>query len=73
MDRFTKCVFTVIAVSLAAIAAKMWAPAEAHAQGLFAGAPTIGEYQDTKTDSDRAKLNRRIPLVRVQGGFVSVN
>ena len=74
MDRFTKAVFAVIAVSLVAIAAKLWAPSgEAHAQGMFSGAPTIGEFRDAKTDEQRDKLNRRIPVIRVQGGYISIN
>ncbi len=73
MDGFTKAVLTVIAVALTLIAAKMWAPGEAHAQGLFSGAPTVGEFQDAKTPEDKQKLFRRIPLVRVQGGTVSIN
>ena len=73
MDRFTKTVLAVIAVALSLIAAKMWAPSEAHAQGFLSGAPTIGEFQDAKTDEARSKLARRVPVVRVQGGSISIN
>ena len=73
MDRFTKAVLAVIAVALVSIAAKMWAPNEAHAHGMFSAAPTVGEFQDVKTDADRQKLLRRIPVVRVQGGSISIN
>ena len=73
MDRFTKAVLTVIAVSLLLIAAKMWVPNEAHAQSMFSAAPTIGEFQDVKSDEARTKLVRRVPIVRVQGGNISIN
>ena len=72
MDRFTKAVLAVIAFSLSLIAAKLWTPSEAHAQGLFSGAPTLGDFQDTKDPEARKKLLRRIPVVRVQGGTVSI-
>ena len=72
MDRFTKFVLAVIAVALLAIAAKPSAP-EAHAQSFLSGAPTVGDFQDAKTPGDKARLLRRIPVIRVQGGTISVN
>ena len=73
MDRFTKAMLAVIAVSLLSIAAKMWGPNEAHAQGFLSGAPTIGEFQDAKTPEDKQRIYRKIPMVRVQGGLISIN
>jgi len=73
MDRFSKVLLTIIAASLVLIAAKLWEPREAHAQGFLSSAPTIGDFQDATTTEQKRKLVRRIPLVRVQGGHVGVN
>lgn len=73
MDGYSKILLTIIAASLVLIVAKLWEPREAHAQGFLSSAPTIGDFQDAKTTEQRQKLVRRIPLVRVQGGFVSTD
>ncbi|RIZ70629.1 MAG: hypothetical protein D0528_01050 [Methylococcales bacterium] len=79
MDSYSKLVFTVIAVSLAIIAAKMLEPKAAYA-GPFSAGPTIGDFIDLREIHDpvklseaRSKLMRGIPLVRVQGGQISAD
>jgi hypothetical protein len=67
MDRISRFLLAVIAVSLAAIAAKLWHPAEAHAQAFLSSAPTVGEFQDAKSGDDKTRLLRRIPVVKVYG------
>ena len=71
MDRYTKTVLSVIAISLSLIAAKMWEPREAHA-GVFGSAPTIGDLLNTKDPEARVRLMNNVPLVRVVGGSISV-
>lgn len=73
MDRYTKVLLTIIAASLVLIAAKLWEPREALAQGFLSSAPTIGDFQDAYSADEKRKLIRRIPLVRVQGGSISVD
>lgn len=79
MDRYSKTVLTMIALSLAFIAVKMWQPQEAHT-GVFSGGPTRGDLLDLREIKDSAKrretrvrLLRSIPLVRIEGGHVEVS
>ncbi len=71
MDRYTKAVLTVIAVSLSMIAVKMWEPREAHA-AVFGSAPTVGDLRNAKDPEARTRLINSVPLVRVFGS-VSVD
>jgi hypothetical protein len=79
MDKYTKLVLTVIAVSLIIIAIKLWEPREAHT-GPFSSGPTVGDLMALREIKDQAKLAaardhliRSIPLVRVQGGQISAD
>ena len=79
MDLYSKGVLTVIAVCLVVIALKQWEPKEAHA-GVFDGTPTVGDLMElrdikdpTKRQEAAQKIMRRVPLVRIQGGSVSVD
>ena len=79
MDRYTKFVLTIIAISLSVIAVKIWEPREARA-GVFGGSPTLGDLlsvKDIKDSKNRQKaykeLMSRIPLVWIQGGRVGAD
>ena len=79
MDFYTKGVLTIIAASLLVIALKQLEPKEAHA-GVFDGSPTVGDLMElqgikdaTKRQETAQKIMRRVPLVRIQGGNVSVD
>ena len=79
MDKYSKFIFTVIAISLVIIAAKVIEPQEAQA-GAFSSSPTVGDLMDLREIQDPAKLSearnriiRNIPLVRVQGGQISAD
>ena len=79
MDRYTKFVLTVIAVSLSVIAFKSLRPTDASA-GVLSPGPTFGDVvalRDIKDPKAHADAQRRlllsVPLVRVQGGFVDTS
>jgi len=79
MDKYTKTVLTIIAVSLTLIVVKLWEPREATA-GVFSGGPTVGDLMALRDIKEPAKLQeakdrlyRSIPLVRVQGGQISAD
>ena len=79
MDRSSKIILAVIAISLTAIAVKLWEPTPANS-GVFSSAPTIGDLYDLKNIKDstkrqeaRTNLMRSIPLVRVQGGHIDAD
>ena len=73
MDRYLKTVLTIIAITLTAIAVRLWEPQPAQA-AMFESAPTVGDMIDvdkitdaTQKNDAALKLMRRIPLVRVHG------
>ena len=79
MDVYSKTILTVIAACLIVIAVKQVEPSEAHA-GPFDGAVTFGDVMDLQEIKDPTareeafkKINRRLPLVRIHGGFVSAH
>ena len=70
MDNFTKGALSVIAVSLLAMAVKMWLP----------GYATLGEFQDIARQGDSeskqsalAAWRGRLLVLRVQGGSIDVD
>lgn len=72
MDNYSKAVLTIIAVSLAIIAAKTLEQKSA--------GPTIGDamalreiHDPAKLAEARAKLVKSIPLVQVHGGQISAD
>ncbi len=78
MNSYTTAVLTVIAVALVVISIRLGTPQPVQA-GLFDGSPTLGELRRLQDilDPDEKKLARKlltdkIPLVRLHGGFVSV-
>ena len=79
MDAYTKSILTLIAVSLSAIALRLFEPQQAQASILSQG-PTLGDALDLRDIKDpkerkdaQTRLMRSIPLVRVQGGNVDVS
>ena len=72
-DKYLIIVLTAIAVFLLLITLKLYEPREVNA-ALVSGSPTIGDWEDSKySDGTRRNLIRRIPLVRVHGGFVKTD
>ena len=78
MNSYTSAVLTVIAGALVVISIRMGAPQPVQA-GLFDGSPTLGELRRLQDilDPDQKKqarevLTDKIPLIRLHGGFVSV-
>ena len=77
-DKYLIIVLTAIAVFLLLITLKLYEPREVNA-ALFSGSPTYGDLKDIRNydgeDRSTAKKNllRKIPLVRVYGGHVSVD
>ena len=79
MDKYTKAVLTVVAISLVVIALKLGQPKDARA-GVPSSPPTYGEFLALRDIKDEAlrkdaymKLMRSIPVVRVQGGQIDAN
>jgi len=79
MDKFSKVVFTIIAVSLMLIAVKLWESRDTQA-GFLGNGPTLGdlrairEIKDTnKRQKAFTKLQARIPLVYVRGGRINAD
>ena len=79
MNSYTTAVLTVIAGALVVISIRLGAPQPVQA-GLLDGAPTLGELRRLGDilDPDERKqardlLTDKIPLIRLHGGFVSVN
>lgn len=76
MDTYTKFVLTVIALALSLMAAKEWAPREAHA-ALFGG-PTVGEFKAAKA-AERKAIIDRMPMIyvwevrNVRGGSIEID
>ncbi len=78
MNSYTTAVLTVIAVALVVISIRLGAPQPVQA-GLFDGSPTLGELRRLQEILDpgerklaREVLTDKIPLIRLHGGFVSV-
>ncbi len=78
MNSYTSAVLTVIACALVVISIRMGAPQPVQA-GLFDGSPTLGELRRLQDILDpnqrkqaREMLTDKIPLIRLHGGFVSV-
>ena len=78
MNSYTSAVLTVIAVALVIISIRLGAPQPVQA-GLFDGSPTLGELRRLQEILDpnerkiaRELLTDKIPLIRLHGGFVSV-
>lgn len=74
MDKYTKCLMTVIAVGVTLIAARLYFPPSASTP------PTYGDFLDIRHTQDPAArkqsfqmLLNRLPLVRVQGGDIDAN
>jgi len=79
MDLYTKAVLTVIAGALVVIGLRLGEPPAVQA-GLLDGAPTVGDFRRLRDLKDRNEKQRarraladRIPMVRVQGGYVDVS
>ncbi len=79
MDLYTKAVLTVIAGALVVIGLRLGEPPPVQA-GLLDGAPTVGDFRRLRDLKDRNEKQRarqalfdRIPMVRVQGGYVDVS
>lgn len=79
MDKYTKSLLTVIAVSVSLIAVKMYFPYITQGD-LSLGVPTFGEYNalrqvvDADTKKERfMRLTKRLPIVRVQGGQIDAD
>jgi len=79
MDRYTKFILTVIAISLSAIALILFELPQAQA-GVFSQGPTRGDFIALRGITDpalrkaaRDRLFSSIPLVWVQGGDVDVS
>jgi len=76
MDLFSKAALTVIAATLIFISAQAYQIKES----LKIHSPTVAEVQalkeikdTTKQKEARTNLYGRVPLVRVQGGFVNIS
>jgi hypothetical protein len=61
MDKYTKAVFTVIAVCLLAIAIKMWEPTSAYSGFLDKG-PIFGDLNDLRALEGEVKEKERIRI-----------
>jgi len=72
MDKFTKFLLCIIAVSLVIIAVKLWEPTPAYS-GFINKPPTLGDWWNLKTlkgeerKKERMRIMSNIPLIRIHG------
>ena len=70
MDKYTKCILSVIAVCLIAIAIKLWEPVPAYS-GFMDNGPTIGDFMNLKNlkgkilKKERERIIKNIPVMKV--------
>lgn len=72
MDRYTKLILALIAISLIAIAIKLWEPAHSH-NGFLDKGPTLGDLVNLRKlkgealKKERERIFYNLPLVKVYG------